>query len=144
MGSCPRPDLRTRRPLGQRLVDVVGGRAEKIIDIALPRPLDFAAIRPEQRHEHRSQRKLALLGSSRQIAQIAASRVDVASLFENAGNDGGPIFWAHNLARLLIGRWRNAERRAHHDRGRHQVAPAANSAGRPIVGNLRAGAQHHS
>jgi hypothetical protein len=38
----------------QRFVDEVRGRAATMIDIALPCPLDLAAICPEQRHEHRS------------------------------------------------------------------------------------------
>jgi hypothetical protein len=80
MGLYPRPDPQMKRPVPPPFVEKPARRAAKMIDIALPRPFDLAAVRPEQRAIS-SQRKLVLLGSSRQIGQISARRVDVASLF---------------------------------------------------------------
>ena len=76
-------------------------------------------IRPQQSHQHRTERKLPSPRLVRQIAQISAGRVDVPCPFENTGHCRSRIFRPHRLAGVLVGAWTDAQHRSDHHSPTH-------------------------
>jgi hypothetical protein len=122
--------------VAQRFVDEVRGHAATIVNIALPCPLGLSAICPEQRHEHRRQRKLAPIGSSRQIPQVPPAEL-IWPAFSRMRLPRWPRF--PDASPRMLPDTPTATYRAAIRSGQLPV-----SARRPIIGDLWAGAQHHS
>lgn len=92
---------------------------------------------PQSRHNHRPQRKLPQLCSSRQITKVAARSINERGPLQHTGHRDRCVLRPHHFASVLVNGRTDPEHRSHSNCGGHQLPPVCYNPTRCLVDNRR-------